>query len=215
MLYYIDRIDEINSGLIASLLPYLSAERLEYQAGYRFQIDRTQSVLAYILLRIGLFEHYGLRQIPKLAFTECGKPYLSEYDAIHFNLSHCKKGVACALSEAPIGVDIQDYVAFEQGLAQQFMTPQECERAKTDPSGTEFTRIWSLKESVGKCLGSGICYDMTHFEVCEGSKGYVSKSFTFGDYVISVTSKKAVKLVRLHAQELLTKCRALIPRDEA
>lgn len=40
-------------------------------------------------------------------YTEHGKPYLPDYSDVHFNISHSEKYVVCAVSDKPVGVDIQ------------------------------------------------------------------------------------------------------------
>lgn len=208
MLYYIDNIDGINTD---AFLPYLSDERLAYQNRYRFEIDRKQSILAYILLRVGLMEEYGITTLPKLGKTERGKPHLIDHSEIYFNLSHCKKGIACAISDQEVGVDIQDYVPFDEGIAKQFMTPQEIGLAKSDPTDREFTRIWTLKESWGKRNGMGICYELTSTPAIEGllTDGAISKCTMLRDFAISVTASAEMKIIKLSAADLLKKCQRL------
>lgn len=48
----------------------------------------------YLLLRYGLRKEYGINENVVLSEGSCGKPYLSNYPFVHFNLSHCDKGVA-------------------------------------------------------------------------------------------------------------------------
>jgi len=208
MLYYIDNIDRINTE---AFLPYLSDERLAYQSRYRFEIDRKQSILAFVLLRVGLLEEYGITTVPKLGKTERGKPYLIDHSEIYFNLSHCKKGVACAISDHEIGVDIQDYVPFDEGIAKQFMTTQEIVLAKSDPTDCEFTRIWTLKESWGKRNGMGICYELTKTPAIEGvlADGAISKCTMIQDFAISVTASAEMKIIKLSEENLLKKCQKL------
>ncbi|MBE6984233.1 MAG: 4'-phosphopantetheinyl transferase superfamily protein [Ruminococcaceae bacterium] len=211
MLYYIDKIGQLDDEFVSSLLPYLSSERLEYQSRYRFSIDRTQSILAYILLRIGLAEDYGIFEMLRLEKAQTGKPYLADFPEIYFNLSHCKKGVACGVAGFELGVDIQDYVPFDEGIAKQFMTLEEIKRAKSDASGREFTRIWALKESYGKWSGDGICYDLTSQAAVEGiaPNGMFSRCYMLADFALSITAKSQMQLVKLSAKEVLEKCKKL------
>ena len=150
------------------LLPYVSSERRDRANKYRFRSDRVQSVLAFVLLRIALDTEYGCRMMPRLAAMATGKPYLANLPNVHFNLSHCKKGVACGISDSVLGVDIQDYVRFKESLATQFMSENELQAARAGDADTAFTRLWSMKESYGKYTGRGICYDMPGFTAVEG-----------------------------------------------
>lgn len=214
MIYYIDHIDTLGDDVIELLLPYVSSERMAYAGRYRFRNDRVQSLLAYILLRIGLYEEYGICHMPKIGISETKKPFLEEYPQIHFNLSHCKNGVACGIADSPLGVDIQHYVEFKDGVAAYFMTPSEIQRAKQGNADVEFTRIWTLKESYGKWSGSGICYDMTKQEIKENERldGCISQSRLLENFIISVTAAKHMDLLELRTEELLKKCLPLAQR---
>ena len=204
MIYYADQLDMIDDKLFQALLPYVSNERMAVANRYRFRADCVQSVLAFILLRIGLWEEYGISQVPGIATGNGKKPYLTEHPHIHFNLSHCKTGVACALSDAPIGIDIQHYVDYKESVARKIMTPGEFSFCNRD--NREFTRIWSLKESYGKYLGCGIRYDMAKHEVLDSA---VSKSYVLRDFVLCVSTTAELKLVKIQADELLTRCQML------
>ncbi len=209
MLYYIDNIEKINTD---NLLRYLSPERLEYQNRYRFEIDRRQSILAFVLLRIALAEEYGIFTTPIVGKSSTGKPYLIDHPEICFNLSHCKKGVACGVSDYEIGIDIQDYVPFDEGVAKQFMTHREIAVARNDPTDREFTRIWTLKESRGKRAGMGICYDLTSTPAIEGrfEDGTISKCLMLQQFAISVTAAAEIKMIKLSEKMFLEKCEMLI-----
>ena len=53
-----------------------------------------------------LSQEYGINENVVLSEGSCGKPYLSNYPFVHFNLSHCDKGVACMISDSAVGIDI-------------------------------------------------------------------------------------------------------------
>lgn len=198
-----------------ALLPYVSLQRRERARKYRFRSDRVQSILAFVLLRIALDTEYGCRMMPSLTLMPTGKPYLADMPDVHFNLSHCKKGVACGISDSALGVDIQDYVCFKESLAKQFMSEKELHAAKAGDAGTAFTRLWSMKESYGKYTGRGICYDMPGYTAVEGvtANGCVCQSHILENFVISVTSAKQLPLVRIYAAELPERCGMLERED--
>lgn len=211
MVYYIDDIEEIEDALLEELLPYVSLQRRERANKYRFRSDRVQSVLAFVLLRIALDTEYGCRLMPRLSAMTTGKPYLANLPDVHCNLSHCKKGVACGISDSALGVDIQNYVCFKESLATKFMSENELRAAKAGDADTAFTRLWSMKESYGKYTGRGICYDMPEFTAVEGvtPDGCICQSHMLAHFVISVTSAEPLPLVRIDAAELPERCRML------
>ncbi len=208
VVYFVEGIDKIDIKLINSLVPYVSAERIRKINGYRFITDQIQSLLAFILLRVGLYLECGIDQMPHFCIDENNKPHLVERDDIYFNISHCKKGVACGISDAEVGVDIQDYVKFDSSIAERFMSEEEQCQVKMGESDVEFTRIWTLKESYGKYIGKGICYSMHEHTVYEDifADNHISKSFLLDSCVISFTAEKRLKIVRLLPDDLLRGC---------
>ena len=75
---------------------------------YRFLIDQVLCAKAYILLKNGLRETYGITENPAFEYVKHEKPVLRDYPDIHFNLSHCKHGVLCVIDDKPIGCDIEE-----------------------------------------------------------------------------------------------------------
>ena len=214
VVYYMDRIEQMQDAEIDALMPYVSSERLARAQQYRFRSDRVQSLLAFVLLRVALHLEYDCRRMPRLAVTAEGKPYLADMQGIHFNLSHCKKGVACGVADSALGVDIQHYVPFKEALAKRVLTRQELSAVKAGDADMLFTRLWTRKESYGKYTGRGICYDMPSFPVREGAleDGSFCQSHVLEDFVISVTAAEPQRLIRLDTAELPERCRLLETR---
>ena len=66
------------------------------------QPDQARQLLAWSVRR-----HWGLAPLPELTLWERGKPYFSHLPRRQFNLSHSGTLALCALSDRPVGVDIQ------------------------------------------------------------------------------------------------------------
>ena len=206
MIYYIDLTGEFDDTTLAALLPYVSAQRRARAEKYLRRSDRVQSILAFLLLRIGLYREYGINQMPIIAYLPNGKPFLAERPDIHFNLSHCKTGVACAVSDGEVGVDIQHYVPFKASVAERIMTAEELLEAETGDADAVFTRVWSLTESEGKFTGDGLSLDLTKRRTPERC---IRQSHMLEHFVIATTSEKPLALVKLCVAELPALCRPL------
>ena len=90
-------------------------------------------------------------QIPTVAFTDTGKPYFIDSD-IHFSLSHSKGVCAVAVSDQPVGVDVEEIKdSYNPHLIERSLTEHE-----KDVFDGDFTRIWCRKEAVSKMTGEGI-----------------------------------------------------------
>lgn len=214
MVYYIGELEQTEDALFEQLLPYVSSERMARIEKYRFRSDRIQSVLAFVLLRIALKLEYGCIKMPRLASLPTGKPYFADMPKIHFNLSHCKKGVACGISDQPLGVDIQNYVPFKEKVAKRFMSEAELTAVKAGDADKMFTQLWTVKESYGKCLGRGVCCDMPRVKTDNGvfADGHLCQSYALENFVISVCAEKELDLKRLCTPELPELCRMLETR---
>ena len=107
MLWILEHLDQLNTEAVISFLPRLSEARRNRVLSMKPEGPRVQSVLAELLLRRALREEFGLTELPRIETGEKGKPFFPDYPKIHFNLSHCKYAVACALDRAPVGVDAE------------------------------------------------------------------------------------------------------------
>lgn len=163
MVYYIENIMDIPEGDFEMLYSMLPQKRQAVARRYRFEQDKRNSIMAFILLMFGLHEEFGIDGEFSIIRDTNGKPMLEE-EGIWFNLSHCKKGVVCAVSTRKIGVDIQEIIDPSGGLEKSVLTQKEIEEYKSLNSDLErrerFTRLWALKESFVKYDGRGLSYGL-------------------------------------------------------
>ena len=100
---------------------------------------------AYLLLEHAYYTLFG-RSLPEIVKTPNGKPYFKSEPDIHLSLSHATTHVLCALSNEPVGVDIETPRAISERAIQFFSSPDEL---------THFAPLdlWVLKESYIKLIG--------------------------------------------------------------
>lgn len=87
-----------------------------------------------------------------------GKPQVTNAEGVHFNLSHTGKFAVCAVSDVPVGVDVEEIASSAGmiGIANKFFTVFERSAIALSPSPEEaFCRLWTLRESYVKMLGTG------------------------------------------------------------
>ena len=118
------------------------------------------------LLEEGLSREYGIdagkRGIMKDAW---GKPYLQGRQDIHFNISHCRGGVALSLSSCRTGIDIERARPFSPITAEKVLNKAELLSVQqSEEPERVFFRFWTLKESYVKAIGTGLAYPLN--EVC-------------------------------------------------
>ena len=136
----------------------LPAWRREKLLKYKSELDRTLCAEAYLLLLSGLREYYGVTEAPHFFCEEHGKPHLEGYPDIHFNLSHCRKGVLCVLGDEPVGCDIESVrTKLNPSLCRYVCNDEEYAQVMQSTSPEwEFTKLWTRKEALVKLTGAGL-----------------------------------------------------------
>ncbi|SMC86753.1 4'-phosphopantetheinyl transferase family protein [Sporomusa malonica] len=161
MIYLFDNINSFTDGLFWRSLQVIPPERAAKATQYRSMRDRKLSVIAYLLLMYGLKKEHGITEKINWGFGENGKPYLSDYPDIFFNISHCKCGVVCAISNEDIGIDIEEVGVYEEEVAKYICNVSEYNSLKNSNEKVfDFCKLWTVKESVLKFTGEGICTDL-------------------------------------------------------
>lgn len=87
-----------------------------------------------------------------------GRPYLPDRSDLYISISHCRMAVAVAVStRGPVGIDVECRRKIGDSLVKRVCTPDECAlvEAGSDPTMT-FLQLWTRKEAVLKCRGTGI-----------------------------------------------------------
>ncbi len=141
---------------VQRLLPLVSEERRADALRYKHLFGRFASLKSYVMLR-EILERQGLSHPFLFEKNEHGKPYLKDYPEVHFNISHCKNGIAVAVSDKPVGIDIESFRKVSDSLLHYTMNEEECRiiLESPDPEQT-FCAYWTKKEAVFKLRGTGI-----------------------------------------------------------
>ena len=106
---------------------------------------RNGSATVYKLLEYAYRLGYG-DDLPAIKKTSNGKPFFPERPDVFFSLSHSKTHVACALSDFPVGVDIESPREISSRALLFFCSDEElCLFSPLD--------LWVSKESYIKLIG--------------------------------------------------------------
>jgi 4'-phosphopantetheinyl transferase len=156
---YID--EHINDFNLESALLELSDQRREQALRFKYELGRRTCVLAYLLLKRALREEYGITENPVFEYGEHGKPFIVGHPEIFFNLSHCREAVACAVSDRPIGIDVESVRQFKESLVRYTMNEREVAQImEAERPDVAFIRLWTMKEARLKLTGEGISNDL-------------------------------------------------------
>lgn len=97
---------------------------------------------------------------------EYGKPYFIGIDNAYFSLSHSGNVAICALTDAPVGVDVQSERRPNMALAKRFFSEIEYKAVDSEPE-IMFNRIWTRKEAAAKADGRGIAIGLRSLDVID------------------------------------------------
>jgi 4'-phosphopantetheinyl transferase len=184
MLYRIfDDMTQCSEQEVARLLPLVSEQRREQALRYTHTFGQYCCLKSYeMLIDLLASTSYKLDPIPTFQYNEHGAPYIEH--GPYFSISHSKQGIAVAISDQPIGIDIEAIRPLNEGLVHKAMNPQEQAQiaAATNPA-QEFIRLWTRKEAYVKMQGTGIISDMHEIlqdtqnllwhEIVDIDKGYI------------------------------------------
>lgn len=134
------------------------------------------------------------KYIGEYQISSSGKPISNN---THFNISHSHGVVVLAINDNhPVGVDIELIRDMEDNFKRYVCDDKEYELSKDN--NEEFFKIWTNKESLLKCLGTGIKMKMNSVSSLplEGkrvfeNKEYYSHHTMYGKYIISITISDA------------------------
>ena len=96
--------------------------------------------------------------------TPNGKPYI-DGDPLYFSLSHSKNVTVIAISDEPVGVDLEFTGRKKYSATLSRFTARE--RAKITDE-TDFLHAWVAKESFIKLIGGTLAHDLKRLEYYGG-----------------------------------------------
>lgn len=161
--------------------------------------DKTkkEKYCAWKLLEYALFHAFGKR-IEEIAFAKSAQGKWT-CDFCHFSLSHSENAVAVALSDSPIGIDIEQIkpVKNREKVAKKILTEKELEEYQrlsiNETQANAFLlEIWTKKESVFK-RGGIASFIPNH--ICAGETTQTKKVLLADkEYFLSVTGKEGLTM---------------------
>lgn len=155
-------VSNLNLTEVYESLPESRKRKID---AFRFDKDKKLSAGAYLLLERMLEDENVTKPIFRLG--KFGKPYISNHEDIHFNLSHSDRLVACAISDREVGIDIEKIdPEIDLAIAKLYFYNSEYENImNAENPQDEFFRYWVLKESYMKYTGLGFQLNLDDFEI--------------------------------------------------
>lgn len=178
---YVTKAGDCGSGKEKQRHSYLGRELLYYGLGELFEIDRQEILVEK---------------------AQNGKPYLVKQSDIHFNISHSKDYVVCAIALQSVGIDIQFHKEIRlEGVAKRALSEAEYKRfVNADDPQLFFYESWAKKESFIKWTGEGLRKDLRTLHLT----GYVQRILINDAYSCAICSKEKLDAkVKFVERELL------------
>ena len=165
-LYLTDVSSLSEKELFSGVYNRVNKGRKEITDKYIFEKDKYLSLgVEYLLITAA--SDFGLNyQSEEIIRKKGEKPFFKSASA-EFNLSHSGTKAICVFSGHVCGCDVEKINAAEDPFIRRFFHEKEAEYLLSFPEGekrnTEFTRLWTLKESYVKCLGVGFGLSPTKY----------------------------------------------------
>ena len=160
-------------------LPYLKDEDIEEFSRFKKDTGKKEKAVS---------AYFKRKYIGSYLLDENKKPIA---DGIYFNVSHSNGVVVFAKYLKPIGVDIEHIKSKNEDIKDFVLSDSEKKFVKSDE---DFFSIWVSKESLIKCIGTGLKKDVKAIPSIplDGKKEYEGKTFyshllKINDYKVSVT----------------------------
>lgn len=171
MKYEICNINDFDEQQYAEMYCAANEERRARADRFRHEDDRRRCLCADMLARRMLADASG-KTPEEITFTIGHKGKPSANVPLYFNVSHSGEYVLCAVSDKPIGVDIEQITPFRAGMVARYFTKDEAAYIWGDTTPTtetvidpeictRFYRTWTAKESYVKMTGTGISTDLS------------------------------------------------------
>jgi 4'-phosphopantetheinyl transferase len=168
---WIDRLD-LPASEVAALTQFLTPTELALCDRCRLPHVRQHKIVARARLR-QILSGYLDRSPLEIEITTGlqGKPQVA---GLEFNLSHSGDLVAYAVSDLPVGIDIERIRSMElSGIIQRFFAPNEFvawQKLPPSEQSAAFFRTWTVKEAYLKAIGTGLHTPLSAVEVSMDSQ---------------------------------------------
>ena len=175
LLRIFDDMAQCTEAGAARMLPLVSAQRREQALKFKLPFGRFACLKSYMMLRQCVDEALAspdqdLRPFQErladwngdFGYTGHGKPFMLDrsglrIEGVDFSISHCRRAVAVALGDTPVGVDVESFREAGDSLLARTMNADELVQIRlADNPAEAFTRLWTRKEAVLKLRGVGL-----------------------------------------------------------
>lgn len=140
------------TGLFETL-PEKDRERV---GRFRFEADRIRGTLGTVMIRHFAGEAFPGEEI-RIERAEHGKPFLYGHEGFEFSLSHSGDIVVLAISEHPVGADVETVKGRDWKMFGRFLSEAEMKMiGEAENPEEKFFEVWTVREAFSKEEGQGL-----------------------------------------------------------
>ncbi len=190
MQYRIININDITDAEYEYGYSLMSESKKQRVDRFRFTKDKKRTVAGELLARKMIAGYCGVKA-EDIVFNQnrYSKPYAENLD-VQFNISHSYDLVVCAVSNKPVGVDIEKVRELDDKVISFACTGEEYAYVNEKPLEKEeklkcFFKIWTFKEAYFKCQGTGI-NDLKSVSYFDNTINHFNREESYGEYIISI-----------------------------
>jgi 4'-phosphopantetheinyl transferase len=196
-IFAVELKQDIDASTFDFLLIFVQTDKQERINNIKSKNKKDLTLVGDTLAKIAISRVFGLPfSSIRFEYKKSGKPFVTGYPNVHFNISHSGNVVVCSVHNQPVGIDVQKMkdVRFD-ALAKRVFTTKEQEcffSVSPDKRKQAFYEIWTAKESYIKWLGTGtkdLKKDID--DAC-----VVDTNIIFHDYAISLCSNTTAPLIK-------------------
>lgn len=168
-LYKIDKDKQLREGF--GMSGRLPKYRLEKLSKLKNEKAKWQSYFAGRLLVYILAEEYAMSDEEAVRLLDSEKHCLEKRtiaisedtkdNIVHYNISHSGDIVSVAMSQAPVGIDIEHKDDRDFKVTSRMFSEED--KAFINADQKKFREVWTSKESFLKCTGEGIVVPLNSF----------------------------------------------------
>lgn len=131
--------------------------------------DALRALTSDILSRISICIRLKIRNNDiHIVTNKYGKPLFQGNDELHFNNSHSGQWVVCAISDSPVGIDVEKVRDIDFNIGEHCFSEKEYLDLSAQTAEAKldyFYDLWTLKESYIKAVGLGLSLPLSSFTI--------------------------------------------------
>lgn len=175
-IYILNLTGQENEDTVNQLMQLLPAANLQRFSLYTNLRSKLQSLAGEVLARYATGKYAGKSfNLSEMKTGKNGKPYFTDQEHIHFNISHSGHYIVCAVNNTNIGIDVERIRKVNLRIAERYFSPKELHdllQLSDTESMEYFIRLWTIKESYLKAKGTGLTQKLNSFTIEKSLEGF-------------------------------------------